>query len=313
MGCLKNEKVLVTGAAGFIGSHLLTRLIVEEADVAIIIRKSTDLWKIKDLLNNLKVYYCDINDKEQIEKIELNCKPDYLFHLAAYGVDSKDKDYYKAININFLGGVNVINPLTKIGCKKIINIGSSSEYGKSKFEENGCLEPLNIYGSTKAASTIVMHQIARENNLDIITLRPFGLFGEREEKHKIFSYIITEALKNKDVMLTSCEQLREYLYVENLIDAIILATKSDLRNEIFNIGTGNARKLKYYVEKIFEKINTKASPRYNYYSQRTGDMWGPCANVEKIKDYLHWKERINFEDGLEKTIKWFESNLKYYP
>lgn len=313
MGCLKNEKVLVTGAAGFIGSHLLRRLIEEEADVAIIIRKSTDLWKIEDLLNNIKVYYCDINDKEQIEKIELSYEPDYLFHLAAYGVDSKDKDYYKAININFLGGVNVINPLIKIGCKKIINIGSSSEYGKSKFEENGCLEPLNIYGSTKAASTIVMHQIARENNLDIITLRPFGLFGEREEKHKIFSYIITEALKNKNVMLTSCEQLREYLYVENLIDAIIIAAKSDLRNEIFNIGTGNARKLKYYVEKIFEKINTKASPKYNYYSQRTGDMWCPCANVEKIKDYLHWKERINFEDGLEKTIKWFESNLKYYP
>jgi nucleoside-diphosphate-sugar epimerase len=271
------------------------------------------LWKIKDLINNIKISYCDINNKELIEKIEHELKPDYLFHLAAYGVDSKDKDYYKAINVNFLGGINIIKPLTQIGCKKIINLGSSSEYGKSKFEEEGCLEPLNIYGSTKAAATIVMHQIARENNLDIITLRPFGLFGEREDPHKIFSYIITEALKNKEVKLTSCEQLREYLYVENLVDAMILSVTSDLKNEIFNIGTGNTKKLKYYVEKIFEKINTKTTPKYNYYSQRQGDMWAPCADVEKIKSLLHWQENISFEEGLEKTIKWFESNLKYYP
>lgn len=311
---LTGEKVLVTGAAGFIGSHLVRRLLEYGAQVAIIVRKSTKLWKVDSVKNQIEFYYSDMQDKDKLDKIICAYKPQYMFHLAAYGVNSQNKDYYNAINTNIIGSVNILEPLKKVECEKIINMGSSSEYGiiNGSQTEKGELNPLSIYGSTKAASTIIMHQIARANNQDIITIRPFGLFGEYEEPHKIFSFIISSILKGQEVRLTSCQQFRDYIYVENLVDALILACKSDIKNEIFNIGSGKVNKLEYYINKTFELIETKMKPKYGYYPQRDGDMWCPCPNIEKIKKILNWDVKIPFEVGLDKTIKWFEKNLEHY-
>ncbi|GAA0181786.1 NAD(P)-dependent oxidoreductase [Clostridium sediminicola] len=311
---LIGKKALVTGAAGFIGSHLVRRLLEEGAQVAVIVRKSTKLWKLNDIKNHISICYGDIQDKDSLEKIISSYKPEYVFHLAAYGVNSQNKDYYKAIRTNIVGSVNIMELLSKTGSEKIINIGSSSEYGliNGPQTEDGVLNPLNIYGSTKAAATIIMHQIARTNDQNIVTIRPFGLFGEREEQHKIFSFIITSILKGQEVKLTSCQQFRDYIYVENLVDAMILACKSGIKNEIFNIGSGKVEKLEYYVNKIFELTKSDLKPKYGYYTQREGDMWCPCPNVDKIKTLLQWDIKISFEKGLNKTINWFEKNLEYY-
>ena len=105
------------------------------------------------------------------------------------------------------------------------------------IHENMLLTPVDIYGSTKAAATILAHQIASENNINLITLRPFGIFGEGEEPHKIFSYIILRVLQHKDVNLTLCNQLRDYCYIENVIDACILAVENTtVQNEILILG-----------------------------------------------------------------------------
>ncbi len=310
----KNKRVFITGGGGFIGSHLVRRLLSIGARVSILVRENSDLWKIRDVEKDLEIFHCDIQDKNMVEKIIKSIKPDIVYHLAAYGVNSKKNDYYKALNINVNGAVNVIKPLIYTGCEKVIYIGSSSEYGASKDprDEKNALYPLNIYGSTKAAGTIVMHQIARENDIGIITIRPFGLFGEREEQHKIFSYIIGSILKGKEVKLTACEQFRDYLYVENLVDAMILAAESDVKNEIFNIGTGKVKKLKYYVEKIFEIIGTNQKPLYGQLGSRINDMWCPEPDVNKIKTVLEWEQRVSLDEGLKLTIQWFQKNIGNY-
>ncbi|MED2955824.1 NAD(P)-dependent oxidoreductase, partial [Bacillus thuringiensis] len=262
-----------------------------------------------------ETYEIDIRDRKQVQDAIKKVNPDYIFHLAAYGVNSAHTDYMHAIETNIIGTCNIIQAAKLVNCKKIINFGSSSEYGNKMepIHENMLLTPVDIYGSTKAAATILAHQIASENSINLITLRPFGIFGESEEPHKIFSYIILQVLQNKDVNLTFCNQLRDYCYIENIIDACILAVENTtVQNEIFNIGSGTIYPLKHYVELLFKHLKTNSRPNYGAIPSRTNERWVPEADVQKIKNSLSWEPRINIEEGIIKTVNWYKNNKHLY-
>lgn len=312
---LKNKKVFITGGCGFIGSHLVKRLLSLNANIFLLKRPSTDIWRIKDHGDKISFFNGDITNPLDVDRCIKTIAPDYIFHLAAYGVDSAQKDYIKAGNINILGTLNIFNSLKYVDCKKIINMGSCAEYGdmQIKMKEDLCVKPSSIYGSTKACSTILSHQLAAENHIDIVTLRPFGIFGEGEEPHKFFSYIILSILKGQDVHLTPCQQYRDYCYVENIVDAMIMSAENfNLKNEILNVGTGTSKPLKYYVDMIYKLTNSSLKPQYGALAYRKNEMWNPCPDISKIKSLLGWSPKISLEEGLSKTIRWYEKNLSYY-
>ncbi|PGS36360.1 CDP-abequose synthase [Bacillus thuringiensis] len=311
----KNKTSLITGGYGFIGSHLARRLLNLQARIVLFIRTPSNFWRLKDIIKNIETYEIDIRDRKQVQDAIKKVNPDYIFHLAAYGVNSAHTDYMHAIETNIIGTCNIIQAAKLVNCKKIINFGSSSEYGNKMepIHENMLLTPVDIYGSTKAAATILAHQIASENSINLITLRPFGIFGESEEPHKIFSYIILQVLQNKDVNLTFCNQLRDYCYIENIIDACILAVENTtVQNEIFNIGSGTIYPLKHYVELLFKHLKTNSRPNYGAIPSRTNERWVPEADVQKIKNSLSWEPRINIEEGIIKTVNWYKNNKHLY-
>ena len=311
----KNKTFLITGGYGFIGSHLARRLLNLQARIVLFIRTPSNFWRLKDIIKNIETYEIDIRDRKQVQDAIKKVNPDYIFHLAAYGVNSAHTDYMHAIETNIIGTCNIIQAAKLVNCKKIINFGSSSEYGNKMepIHENMLLTPVDIYGSTKAAATILAHQIASENSINLITLRPFGIFGESEEPHKFFSYIILQVLQNKDVNLTLCNQLRDYCYIENIIDACILAVENTtVQNEIFNIGSGTIYPLKHYVELLFKHLKTNSRPNYGAIPSRTNERWVPEADVQKIKNSLSWEPRINIEEGIIKTVNWYKNNKHLY-
>lgn len=310
-----NKKVLITGACGFIGSHLVKRLLSEKAKVFIIMKSTSNPWRIKAELHKVSINYTDIRDEAEVDMCIKAIKPDYVFHLAAYGVDSAQKVYSVAANINIIGIINILNSLKDIGLERFINIGSCAEYGDRMeiISEDSCLAPVSIYGSTKACATILAHQIANENHINIVTLRPFGIFGESEERHKIFCHVIMSILENKDVNLTLCEQYRDYCYVENIIDGMLMAAESKkVKNEIFNIGSGESHPLSYYIELIFKNIATEKKPNYGAIEYRKNEMWNPRPNISKIQSILNWEPRVALEDGILNTINWFKENKHSY-
>lgn len=115
-------------------------------------------------------------------------------------------------------------------------------------------------------------------------------------------------LEDKEVRLTSCEQLRDYCYIENIIDGLILSAKSKLKCNIFNIAHGSLFPLKYYVDMIFKHMKTNRIPLYGTLESRKNEMWSPAADISKIQNELGWSPRIGLEDGIIKTIKWYEEN-----
>ncbi|WP_353893797.1 SDR family NAD(P)-dependent oxidoreductase [Proteinivorax hydrogeniformans] len=311
----KNKRVLITGASGFIGSHMVRRMVKEGAKVFILARQDSDLWRISYLKDSVEVYTCDIRNALQVDICINKIKPDYVFHMAAYGVDSRQKDYLVAAYTNIIGTVNLLNSLKAVGCTKFLNAGTCMEYGdKDKpIKEYEPLEPLNIYGSTKASAGILAHQIAAENNIDIVTLRAFGIFGEAEGSHKFFPHIILSILNGKDVELTSCEQYRDYCYIDNIIDGFVLAAlNNEAKNEIFNIGSGNISPLKDYVNLIFSHMGAKTEPAFGVVPHRSRDVWRPQPDITKIQTKLKWEPKVSLEDGLAITINWFKQNKAKY-
>lgn len=312
----KYKKVLVTGGCGFIGSHLVKRLIGHGALVTVIARESSSLWRLEDKLKEIEIRRLDIREKDDLEACLGIIKPEYVFHMSAYGVDYRSNDIKEAADTNIIGTINLIEALSAAGCKRIINSGSGMEYGccTGRIKEDTFLSPLGIYGSTKAGATIIAHQIAAERGLSIVTLRPFGIFGEFEDRNRLFAYIILSALRGLAIRLTPCEQYRDYTYIENIADGYLLsALKEELNNEIMNIGSGSGHPLRYYIELVFKCLGADSIPLFGSIPYRENDLCPAEPDIFKIKKLLGWEPRVELEAGIEKTVRWFRNNMdKYY-
>lgn len=311
----KGKKVLITGASGFIGSHMVQRMVEEKADVSILTREGSDLWRIEEVIKDIEIIKADLRDAQSIDKSVAQIKPEYVFHMGAYGVDARQRGVIEAINTNIIGTINILTAAANTGCRKFINTGSCAEYGdKSEIiDEGDRLSPLSIYGSTKASAVILAHQMAKERDMDIVTLRSFGVFGENEGSHKFFPYLILSILRDQEIDLTLCEQYRDYCYIKNIMDGFVLAAQNQaIKNELYNIGSGVVYKMKHFVDMVYSHINTAQKPNYGAIPYRENEMWKQQADVTKIKNELGWIPQISLEEGIIKTIEWYRNNQNKY-
>lgn len=312
---LKSQSILVTGGHGFIGSHLIKKLLSKGAHISILAKKHANLWRLKTVLKDIQIWNGDIIDTVQVQKIIERTQPDYLFHLVADSVHSLQNNSISKIQTNIMGTANIMEAVKLVGCKKVINLGSSSEYGMSKtpIHENTPLNPQDLYGMTKAAATQIAHHIALKNKINIVTLRPFNIFGEGAPKGNFFSYIISQLIQDKEVFLSKCIQTRDYCYIENIITGLILAaTNTKIKNEIFNIGSGETYPLKYFVEKIFQHFDSQKRPQYGSISYSSNERMEVPSDISKIQKILDWEITIHLEKGIQRTIEWYKNNQDSY-
>lgn len=308
---LRSVAVLVTGGLGFIGSHLVRRLVACGARVAIAARDTTNAWRLSDIIRDIERHSVDIRDGRQVATCVAAVRPEVLFHLAACGLDTTRCRASDAAVTNVVGTVNILEAARAHEVRRVVNLGSSSEYGDKagSVREDAPLTPVDIYGCTKAAATMIAHQMARDEGISLITLRPFGVFGEYEQPHKLFSYTISSALLGHDVNLTPGDQCRDYCYVGNIVDGLLLAAEDRRGDEaIFNIGTGEVHPLRYYIELIFRHLPTDKKPNYGALPYRAQERWSPTPDTGRIEVQLGWKPGISVEDGVIRTVEWFVQN-----
>lgn len=308
---MNNSRIaLVTGATGFIGSNLVRRLLGEGYDVHILSRDVSRAWRVKDILSSLRVHEIDLRDADKLEKVVVEVKPDYIFHLAIGGVytgpNLSDRDLFE---MNLMGTINLIEAANKIDYKAFVNTGSSGEYGKKDLimKETDVCEPANSYGITKYAATLYASLIARSKNKPIVTLRLFSPYGPYEDPNRLISYVIKTALKNEKLLMASPNSVRDFIYVEDIAEAYIkcLVVASKYRGEIFNIGSGREVTVEQAVNKIIELSGSKSSLKWNTKPPSLGESSRWQADISKAKSLLNWSPRFSLGDGLVKTIEWF--------
>lgn len=310
------DRFLITGATGFVGACLTRELVRQKKHVSIIVRDKRLNWRLHDIASKLDIYECDLLSKS-LDTAVSKIMPTYIFHLASYGSLPSEKLIDQMIDVNIRGTINLINATKRHKFKLFINTGSSSEYGikSTKMKESDTIAPVNDYGITKAAATLFCYKEAIRNNFPIVTFRLFSPYGYFEDKTRLIPSVIMRALKNQSIELSSPNNVRDFIFIEDVVDAYIKATgsKSNL-GEIFNIGTGKQHQISDVVNLVLQITNSNSKIVWGKAKKQTRQIepirWE--ADISKAKEILKWHSQHDLHTGLKKTIEWFRKNYSLY-
>lgn len=305
------KKVIVTGGAGFIGSHLVERLLGDGNTVTVIDSFSTGrIGNLSSVIDNkkLKIVKEDVAEFEKIKKYFQNV--DYVFHLAALAdIVPSIKEPLKYHRSNIDGTVSVLEASRLANVKKFVYAASSSCYGIPDVyptSETADIRPQYPYALTKYIGEQCALQWGKVYGLPVISLRLFNVYGPRARTTgtygAVFGVFLAQKLAGKPfTVVGDGRQTRDFIFVTDVVEAFILAAESNLRNEIFNVGSGKPQSVNRLVEIL-------GGNDVVYIPKRPGEPDCTWADISKIKTKLRWKPKISFEKGVKIMLK----NIDYW-
>ena len=307
---IKNKKILVTGGAGFIGSHLTRKLVDDGAKVSVVVKYNSiiDCPRLVKVWDKITIIEADLRNADSVSEMKkLNF--DIVFHLAAYNhVGDSFKHVLENVNSNLISTVNLLNSGPRF--KKMIHMGTSEIYGqqtKIPFNVNEKPNPMSPYAVTKFGSELFSILKSKSSKLDLLCIRPFNTFGPFQSEKAIIPEIIIKCLQNKEIRTTGGKQTREFNYVDNIIDGILFLNKK-IKHSIdpINVGSNKPISIKQLVKKIHKFTNSSSKLKIGSLKYRPNEIWKMQANNKFIVS-KGWKPKINFDDGLRKTIAWYKN------
>lgn len=305
-----NGPILLFGAGGFIGINLLQAILKYRSDVYGVSQDIYNNWRfIASELNPKQLRECDINDLAQIKNLIHEIPAQTIFNLAAYGAYSKQNEYDKIYQTNFNGTVNLIEQLKIKGFKAFVQAGSSSEYGlNSKApSEDAELLPNSHYAVSKVNAYNAIKYYGKIENLPLIHLRLYSVYGPFEEPDRLIPVLISKATKKEFPQFVDAEISRDFIYIDDVIEAFVDAAnqmKPELYGEVFNIGTGvntSIRELALITKEIFQLTE---NPEFGTMQNRNWDLKNWVSLPEKANSILHWNSKIGLSEGLTLVKKW---------
>ena len=324
----KNKNILITGADGFIGSHLTEALFKFNCNLRVMtMYNSFNTWGWLDtidkkVLKNIEVISGDIRDKKFVNNACKNI--DYIFHLASLiAIPHSYNSPYAYLETNALGTLNLVESSLENNIKKIIHTSTSEVYGESSkipINESELIKAKSPYSAMKIAADQIAYSYFSTYNLPVTILRPFNTFGPRQSCRAIIPTIITQLLNTKNkIKLGSLYPTRDFLYVTDTVDGFIKRLLSEKNiGEIINIGSGYEISIGNLVQMIQKIMKTKflVTSDKDRIRPKPGEVFRLKADIKKAKKLLNWKPKYTGKDGLQKslliTIKWFKDNKHLY-
>lgn len=307
--------ILVTGGAGFIGSEFVRQSIVRGYKV-IVLDKLTyagDLKRLEPVKNKIKFYKADVSDKKLVLKIFSAEKPQIVVHFAAEShVDRSILNADPFMQSNVLGTHIMLDAAMKSGVKTFVNVSTDEVYGelgkKGEFFETTPLMPNSPYSVSKASADMLGRAYFRTHGLPVITIRASNNYGPWQYPEKLIPVVIYNALNDKPIpVYAKGENVREWLFVSECVDAVFFVMVKGSPGEIYNIGSGFEKKNLDVVKSILKILN-KPESLISFVKDRPGHDFRYSLNTHKIKKETGWKAHIDFAQGIEKTVKWYLSN-----
>jgi len=323
---LKNKKVLVTGADGFIGSHLVQALLNEGCSVkAFCYYNSFNSWGWMDTfpkeeLNRIEVFTGDIRDpngvKTAMKDIEI------VFHLAAliaipYSYHSPDS----YVDTNIRGTLNILQAARDLKTERVLVTSTSEIYGTAQYvpiDEKHPKQPQSPYSATKIGADCMADSFYRSFNLPVTIVRPFNTFGPRQSARAVIPTIITQLLKGmNEIELGDLFPTRDLLYVADTVRGFIEIAKSDsLNGHEINIATSSEISIGDLAAEIIRQINPAATIKQDQQRMRPekSEVYRLFGDNKKLLEHTNWKQQFNLQQGLHETIQWFRDsrNLEKY-
>ncbi|MFW9964003.1 MAG: SDR family NAD(P)-dependent oxidoreductase [Candidatus Sifarchaeia archaeon] len=314
---LNESSILVTGAAGFIGSHLTEHLLKSGAQVRAFVRYNSDghlgnLKHVEPFPDNLEIFFGDLRNPDAAKQAMKDV--DVVFNLAS--IVSIPYSYvnpreYFDNNINFI--LNILEATKTLDTKSVIHISTSEVYGTAEtvpISESHPLKGQSPYSASKIGADMVASSFYRSFESPVVTVRPFNTYGPRQSLRAVIPTIITQALNGEAVMLGDVRPTRDFNYVEDTILGMIAAAEkaSKVYGEVINIGSGEEVTIEQVAREIIELTGSEAGIVFDAGKVRPSksEVHRLCADASKAKKLLGWKSTISLKEGLSRTIDWFK-------
>ncbi len=323
---IRNKKVLITGGLGMIGSTIASKLVEYGAEVTIVDAMikpfGGNFFNIHDINEMVKLNIADIRDKEAMKVLVQN--KDIVFNLAGQ-VSHNDSllNPFLDTDINYIGHLTVLDALKNFNPEaKILYSGSRLQFGKieqNPVSEDHPLNPLTPYAVNKTAAENLYLYYHRAFNIPVVIFRIANPYGPkcqmRHSKYSIVNWFIRNAFEDKEIVVFgNGEQIRDYIFVDDLADVFISAALNDRTSgEVFNIGSGVGTKFKDMVDSIVSivgkgKIKNVPWPN-DYQNVETGNY---ITDISKIKKYLKWSPKFDLKVGIMNTVEFYENFKENY-
>ncbi len=318
-----NKKVLVTGAGGFIGSHLTERLVQLGAQVKAFVRyNSRNDWGLlellpQDKLGEVEVITGDLRDGDAVRQATRNIE--IVFHLGSLiAIQYSYVHPRESIETNIIGALNVLTAAQENAVEKVIHTSTSEVYGTAQYvpiDEKHPLQGQSPYSASKIGADMMAESFYRSFGVPVTIMRPFNTFGPRQSARAVIPTIISQAMTKEQLHLGSLHPTRDYTYVDDTVEGFIkIAESSSSVGEIINIGSNFEISIGDIAKNIIAIIgNNKeivtSTERVRPDKSEVERLW--CDNT-KAKDLLEWKPKTGFDEGLEKTIEWVSANMHLY-
>lgn len=305
------KKCIVSGAAGFVGANLVRRLVKEGHDVHALVRAESSRWRLSGLIKDITVHEIDLTDAEKVKSLANSICPDWIFHLAARGAYSWQNNPHEIMHANVHGTISLVEACLKTGFEAFINTGSSSEYGYKDHApaEDEAIKPNSYYAVAKSAATHYCQFVSESQQVRIPTLRLYSVYGPYEEPNRFIPTLVIHALAKKLPPLVNADISRDFIYIDDVCDAYLKAATyaGNELNPIFNIGSGIQTTIAQAVQAVQKLVDLDVQPVWGSMNDRKWDTNTWVCRNDKARELLGWLPRFSFQDGLSKTIAWFEA------
>ena len=299
---LENKKIVVTGASGFIGEHICSRLIGEGAEVYGVCRNQREIdatgitWRFGDL--------CDL---VFVTELLADVKPEIIFHLASHVVGHRELPAVQpTFHANLHGAVNLLTAATEIGCERLILVGSQEE---PDLSESSHAVPSSPYAAAKWAASSYARMCHALYQTPVAIARVFMVYGPgQKDIKKLVPYTILSLLKGQAPNLTSGERPVDWIFVEDVADGLLAMAKAEnLEGKTVDLGSGSFVTVRQIVETIADLIDSESRPQFGSVATRAMEQVRKARSRE-TEDLMGWHARTSITKGLEATIEWYRTH-----
>jgi len=313
---LEGRRVLVTGAAGFIGSHVVRRLLDDRADVYAMSSSVSSMLPVRlaGVARDITIVEANVADRSSMEHIAATVQPHYVLHLAAFthvGKSFQRVDENVASNVQ--GTVNLLQAL-RGAYDRFVYVGTSEIYGDVAvpFREDGPVNPISPYSVSKYAGERFCRMFHQAYGWPVACLRPFNTYGPWQTPDRVIPEVIVTGLRHGELRMTEGRQTREFNYVADVADALVLAlTAPGIDGEVVNVGCGQEVSVRDLAQVVLGLLGDPVEPQFGALPHRPTEIWRMCCDNRKAVELLGWKPRHSLEDGLRLTIDWYREELHH--
>ncbi len=302
-------RCLVTGASGHLGSYLTRHLLDRGEEVTVLVRPTSDLWRLEGVLERVRLIRADLcNIQAAAEEIRRQA-PDTVLHCAWSGVTSDTRNRPEHFVNNVSGALQLFRIAQAAGCRCWVGLGSQAEYGKQSdiLREDMVPNPDSAYGVAKLHLGILLQKLCEMSDVRYVWLRLLATYGPKDDLKHLIPSVIEKLLERSRPSLTAGEQAWDYLYVEDAAEAIYRVANDSNARGVYNLASGESHAVRDIVSSLRDMIDPTLPLGFGDIPYAPGALLNLRADVTLLRTATGWAPRTSLESGLRKTLDWHKT------